>query len=124
MSKWCRVSFVGQMIMNPDVAKNLRGWRNYRIEYFEPFVPYQDTECTIWLPATFDPYELEKEINSSIDKLIEEIPDTIQEEIEIFEVIKEKPKFMSPETAQKKIYELEEELRLFKEKYSKEDLYE
>jgi len=118
MSIWCKVSLVQQMVINPEYAKKMRGWNNYRIEYFEPNAPYQDIECSIWLPNTIDAYELEEHINDSIKKLIENIPETIQEEIEIFEIIKEKPKYMNADDAQKRIKELEEELADFRERYN------
>lgn len=56
-------SLTEEAVLNPDaLPPSLRGWRRYRIEYgFECACP----EGLMYLPASVDPDDIEKLINST-----------------------------------------------------------
>jgi len=65
--KFTHVSFVEEMIVNPKIYEEFRGFRFYRIEYKNYYESdYSLYEKSILLPADFDVQKLEEDINASI----------------------------------------------------------
>ena len=60
-----QISLVEQMIMNEDFLHELKGWRQYRIEYGG--CENSNPEGCIYLPPDINPYIAEQVINAIVE---------------------------------------------------------
>jgi hypothetical protein len=105
----------------------MRGWRNYRIEYFTPNGIYQDKECSVWLPSSFDVRSLEHSLNKTISKQVESFRDSLTKRKASIEALIDKATppdwYKGTEKEYIEVYqgilrEIEEDIANFEEHYS------
>lgn len=128
MSKWNGISDVEMMVMNQDAARELRGWRYVRLEYFSPDVMYSERECGMWIPNTLDRDKFFGMLNTAVKELVSNFEKSILDEIKQWEDMRdnpEPPKFVTPEqrtnNCNLKISQLKEDLENFRERYGAAD---